>query len=198
MDTDCVSCGLLRQHLSDGCDRREDSPCEAGPMVDRQRSDRSAHYCGDRLPAQLRHLRRLASEGVTLTKQDCRPTATTAKKGRFGYNYVQAPERLRLGKIRTGPASSRIPRWTRRSATRRHAPEGAQAPLPGKRDRRLRVPAPHEREAYLAQKFAARGPSKTHQCDELRSPREPRSLLSERSSRPPLTATWSTRRRSSW
>jgi formate dehydrogenase major subunit len=163
LDTDCVSCGLCI------------GTCPTGAIIDRiplakpgpwktESVQTICHYCGvgcgiayDTFGKSLIKVSRDDAAQVTLSNH--------CKKGRFGYNYIQSPDRLQVAKIRAGRelqeaelddaigyAALRLKELTRRYS-------GDQIAV-------FVSPRMTNEEIYLAQKFA-RVALKTHNVTSL-------------------------------
>jgi formate dehydrogenase major subunit len=100
LDTECVSCGLCIGTCPSGAIVDRIPLAKPGPWQTTQTST-ICHYCGvgcgikiDTFGDSLVKISRDDDAKVTLSNH--------CKKGRFGYDYVQTPERLVRGMIRAG------------------------------------------------------------------------------------------------
>jgi formate dehydrogenase major subunit len=158
LETECVSCGLCVSTCPTGAIAAKIPLAKPGPWATAT-NPTVCHYCG--VGCRLNY----DTFGDSLVKtsryqQDCPTDGNHCRKGRFGHNYVHTPERLRLGKIRTGRELQDAPldetiRYAamRLKELKRHYQSGEIAVFVS--------PRLTNEEAYLAQKFA-RVALKTH------------------------------------
>ena len=100
LDTDCVSCGLCIGTCPTGAIVEKIPLAKPGPWIT-DSIPTICHYCGvgcgiayDVFGKSLVKTSRNEAAQVTLSNH--------CKKGRFGYHYIQSPERLQTAKIRAG------------------------------------------------------------------------------------------------
>jgi formate dehydrogenase major subunit len=163
LDTDCVSCGLCIGTCPTGAIVDRISLSKPGPW-DTKQTPTICHYCGigcglmvDTFGESLVKISRNHDAKITWSNH--------CKKGRFGYDYVQTPERLVRGMIRAGrelqgaPLEETIEYTGMRlkELTRRYS---------GKEIAVLVSPRMTNEEIYLAQKLA-RVACKTHNVTTL-------------------------------
>jgi formate dehydrogenase major subunit len=163
LDTDCVSCGLCIGTCPTGAIVDRIALAKPGPWATTQ-TPTVCHYCGvgcglmvDTFGDALVKMSRNDDAKVTLSNH--------CKRGRFGYDYVQAPERLVRGMIRAGRELQSAPleetiEYTGmrlKELTRRYS--GSEIAV-------LVSPRMTNEEIYLAQKLA-RVACKTHNVTTL-------------------------------
>jgi predicted molibdopterin-dependent oxidoreductase YjgC len=100
LDTECVTCGLCIGTCPTGAIAQKIPLAKPGPWKTRSVPS-VCHYCG--VGCQIDY----DVFGDTLVKVSRNETSAVTfgnhcRKGRFGFNYVQSPERLRKGRIRPG------------------------------------------------------------------------------------------------
>ncbi|MFH1263028.1 MAG: molybdopterin-dependent oxidoreductase [Pseudomonadota bacterium] len=107
LDTDCVSCGLCLSTCPTGAIVEKISLSKPGPWKTEPK-ETVCHYCGvgctydyDVFGNSLVKVSRVEGPKNTFGNH--------CKRGRFGYSYVQAPDRLKSPKIRAGRELQDIP-----------------------------------------------------------------------------------------
>jgi len=158
LDTDCVSCGLCIGTCPTGAIAQKVPLAKPGPW----RTDRTlsvCHYCGvgctigyDAYGETL--VKTSRDEGNTLTY------GSHCKKGRFGFSYVHAPDRLVSGRIRTDAGLKDVPVSEAVGEAARRLKQLAER-VPGREIAVFVSPRLTNEEIYLAQKLARVG-LKTH------------------------------------
>lgn len=142
LDTDCVSCGMCIGTCPTGAISEKVPLAKPGPWPTTT-TPTICHYCG--VGCRLSY----ESYGDSLInvsrREDDHPlSGDHCKKGRFGYNYIQAqrsPDR-RTPARGTGAAGCLAGRDHR---VHRDSPQGAEAQVRPRRDRGLRIPAADQR-----------------------------------------------------
>ncbi|MBM3288255.1 MAG: hypothetical protein FJY88_13050, partial [Candidatus Eisenbacteria bacterium] len=163
LDTDCVSCGLCIGTCPTGAIAGKIPLDKPGPWPSRS-TPTVCHYCG--VGCRLQY----DAFGNSLVKVsrfdgDCPTLGNHCRKGRFGFNYVMAEDRLLRGQIRAGrelqdasvDEAIRYAAMRLKELTRRYS--GSEIAV-------FVSPRLTNEEAYLAQKLA-RVALKTHNVTSL-------------------------------
>jgi formate dehydrogenase major subunit len=163
LDTDCVTCGLCIGTCPTGAIVEKIPLAKPGPWKT-ESIPTVCHYCGvgcgiayDVFGKSLVKISRNEDAQITFTNH--------CKKGRFGSNYIQSPDRLHAGKIRAGRELQESDLEDTIGYTAMRLKELSRR-YSGKEIAVFVSPRMTNEEIYLAQKFA-RVALKTHQVTSL-------------------------------